>query len=103
MFPLHLPLSRLSWFLNVVVVTILENEDVDLLEVDVARMETDKVPLRKDPDNMDAVITSPRSARRNLVDLSGHSYLSLILLLCVALLRTFHPLPPLFLDLPLLN
>ena len=66
MFPLHLPLSSLSWFLNVVVATILENEDVDLLEVDMAHMETDRVPLRKDPGNVgivDAVITSPRSVR----------------------------------------
>ena len=88
-----------------VVVAILEDKDVDLLEVGVARMEVDRVPLRKDPNNagtVDAVITSPRSAGRNLVDLSGHSYLSMILLLRVALLRTIHPLPPFFLDLPLL-
>ena len=65
-------------------------------------MEADRLPLRNDSDNagtMDAVITSPRSVRRNLVDQNGHSYLSLILLLCVALLRTIHPLPSLFLDL----
>ena len=81
MFPLHLPLSSLPWFLDVVVVVIvnaiLEDEDVDLLEVDVARMEAERVPLRKVPDNagtVDAVITSPRSAGRNLVDLSGHSF-----------------------------
>jgi len=49
-----------------------------------------------------AVITFTRSAGRNLVDLSGHSYLSLILLLRISLLRTICPLPPLFLDLPLL-
>jgi len=60
-------------------------------------------PLRKVPGNagiVDAVIASPRSVERKLVDLSGHIYLSLILLPCVALLRTIHPLPPLFLDLP---
>jgi len=83
-----------------IVAAILEDENMDLLEVDVARMETDKVPLRKDPDNMDAVITSPRSARRNLVDLSEHNFLSLTPLLRVALLRTIRPLPLLFLDLP---
>jgi len=85
-----------------VVAAILEDEDLDLLEVDVARIEANKVPLRKDPSNagtVDAVITSPRSAGRNLVDLSGHSYLSLFFLLRVALLRTIHPLPLLFLDL----
>jgi len=49
---------------------------------------------------VDAVITSLRSVERNLVDLSGHSYLSLILLLRVALLKTIHQLPPLLLDLP---
>ena len=61
--------------------------------------------LRKDSGNagiVDAEITSLRSIGRNLVDLSGHSYLSLILLLCVALLSTIHPLSSLFLDLPLL-
>jgi len=87
----------------VVVTAILEDEDVDLLEVNVARMEATRVPLRKvlsNADTVDAVITSPRSAGRNLVDLSGHNYLSLILLLHVVLLRTIHPLPPLFLDLP---
>ena len=70
---------------------ILEDEDVNLLEVD------DKVPLRKALGNIstvDAVITSPSSAGRNLVNLSGHNYLSLTLLLHVALLRTIHPLPP---------
>ena len=44
---------------------ILEDEDVDLLDVDMARMEADRVPLRKDPvnaDTVDAVITSPKSA-----------------------------------------
>ena len=86
-------------------VVILEDKDVDLLEVDVAHMEADRVPLRKglsNADTVDAVITSPRSAGRNLVYLSGHNYLSLILLLRVVLLRTIHPLPPLFLDLSLL-
>ena len=93
MFLLHLPLSSLPWFVDVVVVVaaILDG-DVDLLKVDVAHMEADRVPLRKAFDNastVDAVITSPRSARRNLVDLSGHSYLSLTLLLCVALSGLF--------------
>jgi len=81
----------------------LEEEDDDLLEVDVARMEADRVPLRKALGNADtvvAVITSSRSVGRNLVDLSGYCYLSLTLLLRVALLRTIHPLTPLFLDLP---
>ena len=79
----------------VVVATILGDEDVDLLEVDVACMEADRVlPLRKDLDNagiVDAEITSSRSAGRNLVDLSGlmsfmfnvsllNSYLSVSLL-----------------------
>ena len=71
---------------------------MDLL--DVARMEADRIPLIKVPDNagtVDKVITSPRSVGRNLFDLSEHSYLSLILLLRVALLRTIHSLPPLFL------
>jgi len=80
-----------------------EDEDVDLLEVDVTRMEADRMPLRKALDNtyiMDTVITSPRSAERNLVDMSGHSYLSLTLLLHVALLRTIHAISLLFLDLP---
>jgi len=85
-----------------VMAVILEDEYVDLLEVDMARMEADRVPLRKDPDNagtVDTVITSLRSAGRNLVDLSGHSFLSLILLLLVALLRIIRPLSSLFLDL----
>jgi len=63
MLPLHHPLSSLPWFLDVaeVVVVILEDEDVDLLEVNVAHMEADSVPLRKDPGNastVDVVITS---------------------------------------------
>ena len=84
MFPQHLLLSSLLWFLDVsvivVVAAILEDEYVNLLEVDVAHMEADKVPLRKDPGNagtVDAVITSPRNVGRNLVDLSGRSFLSL--------------------------
>jgi len=93
-FPLHLPLSSLSWFLDVTVVVaaILEDGNVDLLEVNVARMEADRVPLRKafgNASTVNAVITSPRSAGRNSVDLSGHSYLSLTLLLCVALSGLF--------------
>jgi len=86
----------------VVVVVAILDEDVNLLEVDVARMEADRVPLRKDPGNagtMDVVITSPRSVARNLVDLSGHSFLSLIFLLRITL-KTIRLLPPLFMDLP---
>ena len=48
--------------------------------------------LKKGPDNagiVDVVVTSPRSAGRNLVDLSGHCFLSLILLLRIVLLKTF--------------
>jgi len=87
----------------VVVAATLEDEDVDILEVDVTRMEADKVPLSKVLSNagtVDAVITSPRSAERKLVDLSGYNYLILTLLLHVALLRTINPLSPLFLNLP---
>ena len=73
----------------VVAAVILEDEDMDPLEMDVIFMEADKVPLRKDL--MDAVITSPRSVGRNLVELSGHNYLILILLPRVVLLRTLHP------------
>ena len=57
---------------------ILEDENVDLLEVDVARMETNIVPLRKVSGNaclVDSVIISPRSGGRNLVGLSGYNYL----------------------------
>ena len=82
-----------------VVAAIFEEEDEDLLEVDVAHMEADRVPLRKSIGNagtVDTVITCPRSAGRNLIDLSGHSYLSLTLLLRVTL-RTIRPL---FLELP---
>jgi len=46
------------------------------LEADVAHIEADRVPLRKNPDDagtVDVVITSPSSAGRNLVNLSGHS------------------------------
>jgi len=78
-------------------------EDVDLLKVDAIRMEADRVLQRKDPGNVgtvDVVITSSRSAGRNLIDLSGHSFLSLTPLLRVALLKTIRPLPPLFMNLP---
>jgi len=60
----------------VAMAAILKDEDVDLLELDMARIEADRMPLRKGLGNastMDAVITSPRSAKRNLIDLSGHS------------------------------
>ena len=49
---------------------------------------------------VDAIIIFLRSVERNLIDLSGHNYLSLILLLRVTLLRNIHPLSPLFLNLP---
>ena len=49
---------------------------------------------------VDAIIIFLRSVERNLIDLSGHSYPSLILLLRVTLLRNIHPLSPLFLNLP---
>ena len=78
-----------------VVAVILKDEDVDPLEVDVVLMKADKVPLRKDPgivDTMDTVITSSKSAERNLVNLSGHNYLILILLPRVIILRSLHPL-----------
>jgi len=68
----------------------------------VARMEADKMPLRKPLGNagtVDEVITSLRSTGRNLVDLSGHSYLSLTLLLRITFLGIIYPLPLLFLDL----
>jgi len=87
----------------VAAIAILEGEDVDLLEVNVARLVAHKVHLRKalrNVDTVDAVITSPRSDGRNLVDLSGYNYLSLILLLRVALFRTIHLFLSLFLDLP---
>ena len=73
-----------------VVAAILEDKDVDPY-MDMDLTEADKVPPRKAPDNVgivDVVITSPKSARRNLVDLSGHNYLSLILLPRVVLLRS---------------
>ena len=84
-----------------IVAAILEDEDVDLLKVNVARIEANRVPLRKDPGNtgtVDAVITSSISARRNLNGLREHDFLSLIPLLCVTLLKTIRPLLPLFLD-----
>jgi len=75
------------------VAAILEDEDVDSLEVDVDLMEANIVPLRKAPGNVDIVdvaITSLKSAGRNLDRLSGHSYLILVLLPCVVLLRVVH-------------
>ena len=65
----------------VVITVILEDQDVDPFEVDMVLMEAEGVPLSKDPDNVgtvDAVITSLKSAERNLIDLSGQSYLILI-------------------------
>ena len=56
--------------------TILKDEDVNSLEVDVDLMEADIVPRRKILDNvgiMDVAITSSKNVERNLVDLSGHS------------------------------
>ena len=55
------------------VAAILEDENVDPY-VDVDLMETDRVHLRKTPDNVgivDVVITSLKSAGRNLDVLSG--------------------------------
>ena len=83
-----------------VVVTILEDEDVDSLEVNVDLMEADRVPLKKAPDNVSIVvvaITSPKSAGRNLDILSGHNYVILVLLPRVVFLTVFHLL---FLALP---
>jgi len=75
------------------VATILEDEDMNSLEVDVDLMEADRVPLRKAPSNVglvDVVITSPKSVERNLIDLIRHSYLILVLLLRVVLLKILH-------------
>jgi len=61
------------------------------LYVDVDFIEADIVPLRKTADNVgivDVVITSPKSAGRNLIDLSGYNCLSLILLPRMVLLRS---------------
>jgi len=63
------------------------------LEVDVDLMEADRVPLRKALSNVglvDVVITSPKSVGRNLIDLIRYSYLILVLLLRVVLLRILH-------------
>jgi len=82
------------------VATILEDEDMAPLEVDMVLTEADRVPLRKNLNKIgivNAVITSPKSPGRNLVDLSGHNYLILILLPCVKILRSLHAL---FLALP---
>jgi len=61
----------------VVALAILEDEDVvDPLEVDMVLMEADMMFFIKAPDTVstvDVVITSPRSAGRNLVNLSGHN------------------------------
>ena len=104
MFLPHHLLSSLSWFLGmtevVAAAAIFEDEDVALLEVDVIFMEADRVPLRRDLNNVGivgAVITSLKSVRRNLIDLSGHNYLILVLLPRVVILRS---LLPLFLALP---
>ena len=77
----------------VVVTTILEDKGMNSLKVDVDPMEANIVSLRKAPDNVgivDVVITSLKSAERNLIHLSGHNYLVLVLLPCVVLLRVFH-------------
>ena len=76
-----------------VAVAILEDEDVDLLKLDMVLIEADRVSLIKAPGNVsivDRVITSPKSAERNLIDLSGHNYLTLILLPRVILLMLLH-------------
>ena len=65
----------------VIVATILEDEDVNSLEVDL--MEADIVALRKALSNVgivDVEITYQKSVMRNLVDLSGHNYLILVFL-----------------------
>jgi len=56
------------------VAAILEDEDVDSFKMNVDLMEADRVPLRKTPDNLgivNVVITSLKSAGRNLVDRVG--------------------------------
>ena len=56
-------------------------------------MEADRVPLRKAPDNVgivDVAITSLKNVGRNLNVLSGHSYLIVVLLPHVVLLRVLH-------------
>jgi len=56
-------------------------------------MEADRVPLRKTPSNVgivDVIITSLKNAERNLVDLSGQSYLILVLMSHTVLLRVLH-------------
>jgi len=77
----------------VVVAMILEDKDMNSLKVNMDPMEANKVSLRKAPDNVgivNVVITSLKSAEKNLIHLSGHNYLVLVLLPCVVLLRVFH-------------
>ena len=74
----------------VVVTSILEDDDVVL-------MEADRVSLRKDLRNVGTVECGhsnhiSESAGRNLVNLSGHIYLILILLPRVVILRSLHQL-----------
>jgi len=82
------------------VAAILEDEDINLLKMNVDLMEADRVPLRKAPGNVgtvDIAITSPKSVGRNLNVLSGHSYLTLVILPRVVILRVLYLL---FLALP---
>ena len=72
---------------------ILEDEDVDPFDMGMDLMEANRMPLRKIPDTVGivkVVITSPKSAEKNLVDLSAHNYLNLIFLPRVVLLRSPH-------------
>ena len=73
-------------------VAILENEDVDPY-VDVDFMKADRVSLRKALDNVGIVnvaITTLKNTGRNLDVLSEHSYLILVLLPRVVLLKVLH-------------
>ena len=86
-----------------VAVVIVILEDMDPLEEDVAHMVVDIVVLTKDHVNTDIVgeiITSLRSAERNLIALNNHNWLILILLSLVILLMLlqllFLVLPPLY-------
>ena len=82
---LHHLMSSLPCTLDVpeVVVAAAILEDVAHLELDAALLIADKVPQTKGPgivSTVDGVTTSLRSVGRSLVDLSGHNWLSLILL-----------------------
>ena len=107
MFPLHLPLRSLPWFLDMalvmLMVAILEEEDEDLLEVDMARMEVDRGVSEKAPQQCRHCQRSNHISEKCWKKFSRFEwaqYLSLALLICVALLEIVHPLSSLFLDLP---